>query len=37
MTQAKAKKPSYSFRTGWALVVLALNFIVAAYYHGILK
>lgn len=30
-------KPPYSFRTTWALVLLAGNFIVAAYYFGILK
>jgi len=30
-------KPPYSFRTGWALLLLAINFVVAAYYFGILK
>lgn len=30
-------KPPYSFRTTWALILLAGNFIVAAYYFGILK
>lgn len=27
----------YPFRATWALVLLAINFIVAAYYFGILK
>jgi photosystem I 4.8kDa protein len=42
--QAKAKadvpttgKPPYPFRTTWALILLAGNFVVAAYYFGILK
>lgn len=30
-------QPPYSFRTTWALLLLAVNFIVAAYYFGILK
>ena len=30
-------KPPYSFRTTWALVLLAVNFIVAAFYFGILR
>lgn len=30
-------KPPYSFRAGWALVLLAVNFVVAAYYFGILR
>jgi photosystem I protein len=34
---AKTTKPSYTFRTFWALVLLAGNFLVAAYYFGILK
>jgi photosystem I protein len=37
MTGAKSKKPTYVFRTSWALLLLAINFIVAAYYYGILK
>lgn len=35
--QANASKPNYSFRTFWALLLLAGNFLVAAYYFGILK
>lgn len=34
---AKTSKPPYPFRTGWALLLLAGNFIVAAFYFGILK
>jgi photosystem I 4.8kDa protein len=34
---AKPQKPNYTFRTFWAIVLLAGNFIVAAYYFGILK
>ncbi|MBW4467359.1 MAG: photosystem I protein PsaX [Pegethrix bostrychoides GSE-TBD4-15B] len=30
-------KPPYTFRTFWALVLLAGNFLVAAFYFGILK
>lgn len=30
-------KAPYTFRTGWALFLLAINFIVAAYYFGILR
>lgn len=33
----KTGNPPYPFRTFWALVLLAGNFIVAAYYFGILK
>jgi photosystem I protein len=29
--------PPYPFRTVWALLLLAVNFVVAAYYFGILK
>jgi photosystem I protein len=36
-TFAKTKKPSYVFRASWALVLLGINFLVAAWYHGILK
>jgi photosystem I protein len=32
-----ASKPNYTFRTGWALLLLGINFVVAAYYFGILK
>ncbi|AFW96299.1 photosystem I protein PsaX [Dolichospermum sp. UHCC 0684] len=31
-----AAKPSYVFRTGWALLLLAINFLVAAYYFHII-
>ncbi|MFM7364458.1 MAG: photosystem I protein PsaX [Cuspidothrix sp.] len=37
---AKSKpevKPSYAFRTGWALLLLAINFLVAAYYFHIIE
>ncbi len=27
---------AYPFRTGWALLLLGINFVVAAYYFGIL-
>ena len=27
---------AYPFRAGWALLLLAINFVVAAYYFGIL-
>jgi len=47
MTQtqaAKAKadvpttgKPPYPFRATWALLLLGVNFVVAAFYFGILK
>ncbi|BAZ29803.1 photosystem one PsaX [Cylindrospermum sp. NIES-4074] len=30
-------KPSYVFRTGWALLLLAINFLVAAYYFHIIE
>lgn len=30
-------KPNYTFRIFWALVLLAGNFLVAAFYFGILK
>ncbi len=35
--QTQSKKPNYTFRTGWALLLLAINFLVAAYYFGIIK
>jgi photosystem I 4.8kDa protein len=31
-----AAKPSYFFRTGWALLLLGVNFLVAAYYFHII-
>lgn len=33
----KTGKPPYPFRTGWALFLLAGNFLVAAYYFHLLK
>ncbi len=30
-------KPPYAFRTGWALLLLAVNFLVAAYYFHIIE
>jgi photosystem I 4.8kDa protein len=33
---AKPAKPTYAFRTFWALVLLGINFLVAAYYFHIL-
>ncbi|MBD2163140.1 photosystem I protein PsaX [Calothrix membranacea FACHB-236] len=30
-------KPPYPFRTGWALLLLAINFLVAAYYFHIIE
>ncbi len=33
----KTGKPPYTFRTAWALLLLAINFVVAGYYFGILK
>ncbi|MEO1145833.1 MAG: photosystem I protein PsaX [Cyanobacteria bacterium J06638_22] len=30
-------KQTYTFRAGWALLLLAINFLVAAYYFGIIK
>jgi photosystem I 4.8kDa protein len=30
-------KPPYAFRTGWALFLLAINFLVAAYYFHIIE
>jgi photosystem I protein len=34
---AQAKKPTYVFRASWALLLLAINFVVAAYYYGYLR
>ena len=33
----KTSSPPYPFRLGWALLLLGINFVVAAYYFGILK
>ncbi|MCG6136557.1 MAG: photosystem I protein PsaX [Nostoc sp. LLA-1] len=30
-------KPPYTFRVGWALLLLAVNFLVAAYYFHIIE
>ncbi|MBW4614572.1 MAG: photosystem I protein PsaX [Desmonostoc vinosum HA7617-LM4] len=30
-------KPPYTFRTGWAILLLALNLLVAAYYFHIIE
>lgn len=30
-------KPPYGYRTGWALFLLAINFLVAAYYFHIIE
>lgn len=37
MTSKTNSKPTYTFRAGWALLLLAINFVVAAFYFGILK
>jgi len=37
MTSKPSSKPAYTFRAGWAIVLLAINFVVAAFYFGILK
>ena len=36
-TVPKTGKPPYAFRTGWALLLLGINFIVAAFYFHILQ
>lgn len=30
-------KPPYTFRTGWSVLLLAVNFLVAAYYFHIIN
>ncbi|MGG6297987.1 photosystem I protein PsaX [Leptolyngbya sp. AN02str] len=37
MTSKSPSKPTYTFRAFWALLLLAGNFLVAAYYFGLLK
>jgi photosystem I 4.8kDa protein len=37
MTSKSSPKPTYTFRFGWALLLLGINFLVAAFYFGILK
>jgi photosystem I 4.8kDa protein len=34
---ATTGKPPYPFRTGWALLLLLGNFLIAAFYFGVLK
>jgi photosystem I protein len=39
---AKAKnsttaKPTYIFRASWAILLLAINFVVAAYYFNVIQ
>ncbi|PZV18567.1 MAG: phosphorylase [Leptolyngbya sp.] len=36
-TQATTKKPSYTFRAFWAILLLAVNFLVAAIYAHIVN
>jgi photosystem I 4.8kDa protein len=36
MATGKGNKPNYTFRTGWALLLLGINFLVAAYYFHVL-
>ncbi|MBD3882008.1 photosystem I protein PsaX [Phormidium tenue FACHB-886] len=36
-SKSPTAKPPYTFRLGWALLLLAGNFLVAAFYFGILK
>ncbi|HEY9640819.1 MAG TPA: photosystem I protein PsaX [Coleofasciculaceae cyanobacterium] len=36
-SKTSGNKPTYTFRAGWALLLLAINFVVAAFYFGILK
>lgn len=33
----KTSKPPYTFRTGWALLLLVGNLLISAFYFGILK
>ncbi len=35
-SKGQDKKPSYVFRASWALLLLAINFLVAAYYFQII-
>ena len=34
---AQEKKPSYVFRATWAILLLGVNFLVAAYYFHIIE
>ncbi|HAO11822.1 MAG TPA: phosphorylase [Planktothrix sp. UBA8407] len=35
-TKTQASSGSYTFRAFWAILLLAINFLVAAYYFGII-
>ncbi|MBF2006987.1 photosystem I protein PsaX [Chlorogloeopsis fritschii PCC 9212] len=37
VAQSTTAKPPYPFRTGWALFLLAVNFLVAAFYFHIIE
>lgn len=37
MTKTADKKPTYTFRASWAILLLAINFLVAAIYAGIIN
>ncbi|MBW4655485.1 MAG: photosystem I protein PsaX [Kaiparowitsia implicata GSE-PSE-MK54-09C] len=37
MASKQTSKPPYTFRAFWGLLLLAGNFLVAAYYFGVLK
>ncbi len=37
IAKSKTAKAPYPFRTGWALLLLAINFLVAAYYFHIIE
>ncbi|NLQ06690.1 photosystem I protein [Cylindrospermopsis raciborskii LB2897] len=36
-SKTKETKPSYVFRASWAILLLAINFLVAAYYFHIVE
>jgi photosystem I protein len=37
VAKSATAKPPYTFRTGWALFLLAINLLVAAYYFHIIE
>lgn len=37
VAKSTTAKPPYTFRTAWALLLLAINFLVAAYYFHIIE
>jgi photosystem I protein len=37
MATQSQKKPSYTFRAGWAILLLAVNFLVAAIYAHLIN